>query len=151
MWILPVEVWGLRYRSKCLSSCYVVYFLLLALSYLISFWWHSNGYTEKGLEEQALKAPTSLQRNLLEYAALITFVGVYVFLALPETTGLMFEDSDALFSLEEYDVIGFCFPRGTGTGYLGRVLCQRKCLKHPILLSYLYLHVILYVFRFQNF
>jgi hypothetical protein len=120
MWILPVEIWGLRFRAKCLSSTYVVYFLLLTSSYLFTFWYHPDGDTEKNLEEQALQAPSSLQRNLLEYAVFVTGIGVYIFLALPETSGLMFEDSDELFSLEEYDVVGFCFPRGSGSGYLGK-------------------------------
>ena len=121
MWILPVEVWGLRYRSKCLCSTYVVYYVLLVAWYIMSFWIHKDVDTEKLLVHQALVAPSSLQRSLLEYAILMTCVGVYIFLALPETTGLMFEDSDELFSLEEYDVIGLCFPRGSGSGYLGRV------------------------------
>jgi hypothetical protein len=119
MWILPVEIWGLRYRAKCLSSGYVLYYCILCMAYIFSFWIHPDGATERTLDEEALVAPSSLQRSLLEYAALLTLVGVYVFLALPETTGLMFEDSDELFSLEEYDVVGYCFPRGTGSGYLG--------------------------------
>lgn len=119
MWILPVEIWGFRYRAKCLSSSYVVYFSVLSLAYVFSFCHHSDEVAERSLILQVVTAPSSLQRNLLEYAILITMIGVYIFLALPETTGLMFEDSDELFSLEEYDVVGLCFPRGSGSGFLG--------------------------------
>lgn len=119
MWILPVEVWGLRYRSKCLSCTHALYFSLLILVLCGSFWRHPDVMTERALEQQTLQAPSSLQAGLLLYALLLAVVWVYVFLALPETTGLMFEDSDELFSLEEYDVLGLCLPRGSGTGYLG--------------------------------
>lgn len=37
------------------------------------------------------------------------------------SSGIIFEDSDELFDIEEYDSCFICIPRGSGTGFLGWV------------------------------
>lgn len=97
----------------------MVYYLVLCLCYIGSFQYRTGYADDISFNKERMLAPSSLQWRLLLYAMAVFGVGVYIFLALPETTGIMFEDSDELFSLEEYDVMGLCFPRGSGSGFLG--------------------------------
>lgn len=45
---------------------------------------------------------------------------------LSPSTGIVFEDSDELFDIEEYDAAMGCCPKGSGSGYLGEYQQRRR-------------------------
>lgn len=54
------------------------------------------------------------------FGIILIIICAYLALALPETQGIVFEDSDELFDIEEYDSCFGCVPRGSGSGFLGQ-------------------------------
>ncbi|CAE7506673.1 unnamed protein product, partial [Symbiodinium microadriaticum] len=105
--IVPLELFPLRARSRALSLSMMCHQAgVLVLHYI-----HKSvaGY-------RSLRLTGALWIVLAMVAALF---GTYVFFALPETSGIVFEDADELFDVEDYDTTALCCPKGSGSGFVG--------------------------------
>eukprot|EP01038_Epipyxis_sp_PR26KG_P015490 gene15490-20905_t len=95
-WILPAEIFPLRARAKASSVTTFCHFLTAWLGASILEIWLKTGF--------------STATCLLILAILVLFVALLVYLIIPETKGLMMEDMEELFRIDQNNYCCGCCP-----------------------------------------
>jgi len=86
-WVIPAEIFPLRARGKASSLTTAAHGASAVLGAWLLNMWLASGYDAAAC--------------MLAFAALVIMLGIFVLLTLPETNGVMLEDMEELFAIED--------------------------------------------------